>query len=372
VIGRILKFAAIPLVFLVAVVAAIVLVPRFGLFQSPPELTPPEARVRLLRLEGIAGWVNGAPLTPDSLAGRPVVLLFWSDTDPASLRMLSEAQVWHQAYARFGVRVVGVHTPDYSFAADSSVPARAAQRLGADFPIALDPAHRIRALLPHPVNESRIVVADSSGTVLFSAKDDRLGEVDRILRAEVQRLQPQRSFPPQPELLGSPHSEPREATRFVFLGASQVHGGPMKGVVAGRSQTFTTQFRFQEEGAPYVPYPVGRWTPGAEGIAAARGGPANFIVIRYAGGQVGAIMGPPPAGSSRVWILADDAWLEPQDSGQDVRHDSRGASYVEVTEPRLYSIMRGAGGHVLKFSPEQSGLTMYGFTFEPFRDGRDG
>ena len=101
------------------------------------------AGVLLPRLDAAAGWINGGPLTPDSLAGRPTAVILWSDTDPRSLDALPWAESWHRAYAPFGARVVGVHVPDYSFGADSMVSARVARRMGLHFPIALDPHYQI-------------------------------------------------------------------------------------------------------------------------------------------------------------------------------------------------------------------------------------
>ena len=112
---------------------------------------------------------------------------------------------------------------------------------------------------------------------------------------------------------------------------------------------------------------LGRWTTGAEGLTAVRGGAANFVAIRHGGGQVSAVLGPPPSGTSRVWVLADEAWLAENARDQDVRADPRGATYIEVSEPRLYRIARAGKTHVLKLSPEAPGLVIYCFAFEPMR-----
>jgi hypothetical protein len=113
-----------------------------------------------------------------------------------------------------------------------------------------------------------------------------------------------------------------------------------------------------------VPYPVGRWTPSAEGLTAARGGAMNFVAIRCPGGRASVVLRPPAEGAARVWILEDDAWLGEAARGEDVRVDARGASYVEVAEPRLYRIAELGAERVLKLSPEERGITFYAFAFE--------
>jgi len=318
---------------------------------------------RLPRLDGAEGWINGHPLTPDSLQGHPTVLMLWSDTDPASLESLPWAESWYRAYAPFGVRVIGVHLPDYAFASDSAVAGRAVRRLSRHFPIALDPHYQILSAFGRDEERPAVIVADTEGRIVLNAGRDSLAAASRIIRDLVREVRPDAGFPAMADPSGD-DAAPSVATRFAFLGTARVKSGPLATAEPGRAQTFTAQFRFQEEGEPYVPYPVGRWKPSAEGLSAARGGAANYVAIRYPGGSVAAVIAPPFGQSSRVWILADDAWLSPDEYGEDIETDPRGASYIDVKEPRLYRIARGAKPHVLKLSPEDPGVTVYSFAFE--------
>lgn len=316
---------------------------------------------RLPRLEGMT-WLNGGPLPPDSLRGHVVALALWSDTDPGCLANLPAVEAWHQAYARYGVRVVGVHAPDFSFAADSAVPARIVRRLGLGFPVALDPACRIRNLLGDPADGPLVLIAGPDGRILARGSGRAgIARADGALREALRRLRPEVGFPAGRVAAPATAAAP---LRTVFLGVGRVPGGPLANAESRRAQPFTAQFRFQVEGAPWTPYPVGWWTPDAEGLAAARGGAANFVAMRYDADRVGVVMSPPASGRSRVWILRDEAWLAGGALGADARLDSRGASYVDVTEPRLYFVSRGAGKHVLKLSPEEPGLAIHAFTFE--------
>jgi hypothetical protein len=68
----------------------------------------------------------------------------------------------------------------------------------------------------------------------------------------------------------------------------------------------------------------------------------------------------------RVWVLRDEQWLTADALGADARRDARGASYVDVSEPRLYALCRErAGEHVVKLSPDAPGLTVYALIVEP-------
>jgi hypothetical protein len=366
---RLLAAAAILGVAAAAVIAS--RLPPFARLGVSPQRPPVAPAVsRLPRLDGGVAWLNRDSFAPESLSGHAVVLALWTDTDPRSLDDLPQVQGWWQAYARYGVWVLGVHSPEYAFAEDSSVATRVARRLHLTFPIALDPNYRIRVRLGDQVEWPGFVVADPAGRIVVRAPSGRLALVDRTLRRLIREAHPELGFPTEPE----PEDEPPapEPPRFVPLGTARVAAGPLVGASPGQAQTFTTQFRFQEEGLPFVPYPVGRWIPGAEGLTAERGGAANFVAIRSQGERVGAVIGPGPSGPSRVWVLSGDGWLQAPARGDDIRLDSRGASYLLVTEPRLYEIAEPGEPRVLRFSPEAPGVTFYAFTFQSAGSRTDG
>jgi hypothetical protein len=284
---------------------------------------------------------------------------------------MPRVEAWHQAFAPYGVRVVGIHVPEFAFAADSAVVASAARRLGLTFPIMLDPwLEPWRSFGPLAAGP-RFVLADTTGKVVFDAAgEDALDLVERALRRQLEAFRPDLRFPSEP---GGDAAGATRRTRArpeppapVYLGTSRVSRGPLAGAATGQRQMFTAQFRYQVEGEPRVPYPVGFWTPTVEGLIASRGGAENFVALRYDAGPLGAVLSPPRSGSARLWILRDERWLGVDDLGADAQRDGRGASFVLVTEPRLYLLCRErGGGHVVKLSPEAPGVTIHAFTFEP-------
>jgi hypothetical protein len=354
-------FASFLVLAAIGVVAVLKLV-RPGATSEPREPAADLQSDLLPSLEAVSGWLNGSPDALDSLSGHPVLLALWSDTDPRCLDALQRVESWHQAYSRYGARVIGVYAPEYSFGIDSMVPARIARRLGLTFPIAMDPSYHVRPRIGRVAGGTGVLLADDSGQVVLSVDLDHLDEVDRALRRELRRSHPDLDFPAEPE--PTAHAAPAREIRFVHLGAGRAGGGPLADVSPGHVVTFTTQFRYQEEGKDYVPYPVGRWMPTAEGLVADRGGAADFVAIRHPGDRMWAVLSPRETGSSRVWILADDGWMPARERGEDVRADDRGATYVEVTEPRLYGITRPGKARVLRFSPQDPGLTIHAFAFE--------
>ena len=313
-----------------------------------------------------ASWSDHAAL--DSIAGHATVVAFVSFDLPGSLRVLPALEAWNDAYARYGVRVLAVHVPAFAFAADSAHSATAARRLGLRFPIGLDSAFEVWRAFGPEARTPRVLVAGRDGRVVMDQeRAAAIPEAERWIRDLVQRTHPRVRFP-RAAVASAVDPEAQEHPA-VHLGRARVESGPLRAAETGRVANFTAQLRYQVEGDLYTPYPVGRWIPAADGLTAARGGAENFVALRYDAGALGAVLGPAETGPVRVWVLRDDRWLAREDAGADVQFDGRGASFVMVTEPRLYALTRESkGGHVAKLSPDQPGATIYALTFVPFGD----
>ncbi len=310
-------------------------------------------------LDGVAAWLGSPRLTADSLRDRPLALLLWTDTDPRALDALPVLDAWHHAFAPLGARVLAVHVPDFAFAADSTVPARWVRRLGLTLPVALDPSLTVASAMGGVPDGPHLLVADAHGEV----RVDTVGLAglpagELALREAIRTARPGAPLPPA---LAAPADR---AVRAVYLGASRSPEGPLAGLEPGTPQTFTAEFRYQqEEGRPWVPYPVGAWTPGADGLLARRGGATDFVSIRYSAARAGVIASAPTAGACRLWVLRDDHWPGPDTRGDDVTGGAGGA-WVDVAEPRLYWLDRAGGNHVLQVSPERAGLVIHAFVFD--------
>ena len=315
-------------------------------------------------LEDVTSWI-GSPRSPvDSLEGRVKAVAFLSFNMPGSIRVLPRLEAWHDAYSRYGLDLAAVQVPEFAFGAEPAAFEAAVRRFRIGFPIGLDPSPAAWRTFGPGGDRPRVVIADSSGRVTFDSSGvAAVPAAEREILRLLQEARPELRFPAvhvEAPAAESSHHPP------VHLGRARVEGGPLAKTPAGRATTFTAQLRYQVDGEPFTPYPVGRWELSADGLIAARGGAENFIALRYDGGALGAVMAPPEIGPVRVWVLCDERWLTPEEQGADVRLDGRGASYVMVDEARHYALTREApGSHLIKLSPDVAGATFYTFTFEP-------
>ena len=101
--------------------------------------TSPETDIVAPEFPPRMDWVGAAFLRMDKQLGRPVVLEFIDTARINSLRTLPYLKAWHERYADAGLRVIGVHSPGYSFGRDKAVAQAALERLDIPFPVVLDP-----------------------------------------------------------------------------------------------------------------------------------------------------------------------------------------------------------------------------------------
>jgi hypothetical protein len=102
---------------------------------------PAEAEIAAPEFPPNMDWLNVAFLRMAQQFGSNAVLVeFWDFARINSIRTLPYLSAWHERYADAGLRVIGVHSPGYSFGRDRDTVERAVERLEVRFPVLLDPA----------------------------------------------------------------------------------------------------------------------------------------------------------------------------------------------------------------------------------------
>ena len=94
-------------------------------------------------LEPASGWLNSDPLPPAALAGKVVLYDFWTFECINCQHTFSHVEAWHERYAKDGLVVVGVHTPEFDEEAVAVNVEKAVRSDGLTYPVALDPNRTI-------------------------------------------------------------------------------------------------------------------------------------------------------------------------------------------------------------------------------------
>jgi cytochrome c biogenesis protein CcdA/thiol-disulfide isomerase/thioredoxin len=91
---------------------------------------------------GISTWINSKPETVAKLRGKVVLVDFWTYSCINCLRTLPHLKAWDAAYRKAGLRIVGVHTPEFAFEHVVSNVRKATRELGVRYAVAIDNGYK--------------------------------------------------------------------------------------------------------------------------------------------------------------------------------------------------------------------------------------
>jgi thiol-disulfide isomerase/thioredoxin len=87
---------------------------------------------------GIDRWFNSAPLSLKDLHGKVTLVEFWTHECINCVHVVPHTQALYQKYAKDGLVIVGVHTPEYDEEHDLQGVASAIKQMGITYPVAVD------------------------------------------------------------------------------------------------------------------------------------------------------------------------------------------------------------------------------------------
>jgi hypothetical protein len=105
---------------------------------------PPQLDIAIPEFPPDLDWINARIVRLGTLLGRHAVLVwFWDHCSLNSLRALPYVQEWNRRYGARGLRIFGVHSPQFDFGARREVVDAAVERLGIEFAVAPDSHYEI-------------------------------------------------------------------------------------------------------------------------------------------------------------------------------------------------------------------------------------
>ena len=87
------------------------------------------------------GWLNtpgNKPLKLDELRGKVVLVEFWTFACFNCRNTLPYVKAWHEKYAKQGLVVIGVHSPEFDFERKPENVQNSLRELGITYPVVLD------------------------------------------------------------------------------------------------------------------------------------------------------------------------------------------------------------------------------------------
>ena len=87
----------------------------------------------------ITAWIQSPPLTLRERRGSVVLVQFWTFDCINCEHVQPHLKRWHAPYGAWGLRVVGIHTPELGRERDPATVRPAVRAAGVTFPVGLDP-----------------------------------------------------------------------------------------------------------------------------------------------------------------------------------------------------------------------------------------
>jgi thiol-disulfide isomerase/thioredoxin len=307
-------------------------------------------------LDGATGWINSPPLAATDLAGKVVVYDFWTYSCINCVRTVPYLRSWYDRYARDGLVMVGVHSPEFDFEHVRANVEAATRRLGVTWPVALDNDMTIWSSFNN-ANWPTKYIADRDGKI----RDKHIGEggyqdTEDVLRTLL-GVDPASSRAVAPGGKGDVGPAPGDRmTPETYLGTTRGTAGARPGLIT-----------YPEPAAPVTGQCrlVGLWEAEQEKVTAGAAGAA--IVLAYRAGEVNLVMTPPKSGPVDVQLELDGQPLAPGSRTEDTVVDDAGATFVHVDHDGLYRLVLGPGveEHTLRLTARQPDVAAFAFTFGP-------
>ena len=106
--------------------------------ESSGQALAAQPRRSLPEFQGIEQWINSAPLSIQDLKGKATLIHIWTFGCINCQRALPYVIRWHEQYAKQGLTVIGIHTPEFGYERDIGNVKRAIQQRGIHYPNAID------------------------------------------------------------------------------------------------------------------------------------------------------------------------------------------------------------------------------------------
>ena len=315
----------------------------------------------LVPFDGATGWLNSDPLTPEGLLGRVVLVNFWTYTCVNWIRTLPYVRAWAAKYAKAGLVVVGVHTPEFGFEQDLDNVVEAARSFEVSYPIALDNDYAVWNAFENHFWPA-VYLADVDGKIRHHHFGE--GEYEAIEMA-IQHLLLEagaNSFDQEPVIVDPQGLE--VTADWANLQSAETYSGYLQG--SGFAQARIARFDTPQvydaaESLPLNSWELsGNWT--VKSHFAVVNEPGGRIAFQFHARDLNLVMGRAPKGPTMEFQVYLDGQPANGANGADVSIDCSGI----VVEQRTYQLIRQSGPitpHRFEIEFEEAGAEVYCFTF---------
>ena len=312
-------------------------------------------------------WLNSPPLSLRQLRGRVALIDFWDYTCVNCLRTLPYVQAWHERYHDKGLAVIGVHTPEFTFAQYEHNVEQAVRELGIAYPVVLDSNYELWKAFANRYWPTKYLLDGEAYLRYAHFGEGAYGDTEQAIQELLREINPGLELPPLMEPVREtdrPGAVCLPASPELYLGHRRGRMGNQGGFREDEIADYTFTGTL-EEGQFYA---QGRWASTAEYLESAAAGD-NRIVVKYSAAAVNLVLASPRSPAYEIILLQDGAPLRRDQATPDMRFRPAAGgdeeSYLVVEQPRMYQLVdnRDFGMHTLELLCPRPGLAAFAFTF---------
>jgi thiol-disulfide isomerase/thioredoxin len=310
-------------------------------------------------------WLNSTPLSFRQLRGRVVLVDFWDYTCLNCIRTLPYVQAWHERYREKNLTVIGVHTPEFTFAQYESNIERGIREFGLTYPIVVDSNREIWKAFANRYWPTKYLL-DNDGYLRYGHfGEGGYSECEQVIQELIREIDPGIELPQiMPALREEDH-----LGAVCYRPSGELYLGHRRGRIGsegGFKEDQVADYSFTGKLEENFFYANGSWASTGEYFEAVGEGP-HTLRLKYEASSVNLVMAAPRGGSVEVRVLQDGKPLTRNQATKDVRFRSAGSvyeSYIAVDSSRMYGLVNNEefGEHELELVCGQ-GLAAFAFTF---------
>ena len=323
--------------------------------------TDPSTPSTMPALAGATAWINSAPLTPESLRGKVVLVDFWTYSCINCLRTLPYIKAWNEKYKDSGLVIVGVHTPEFAFEKDEGNVRKAVKDLGVTYPVPMDNDYRIWRAFNNEYWPADYLI-DATGKIRFHHFGE--GGYDES-ETQIRQLLEEANHKPLAAAVTNIAASGMEAAADT----NDVQS-PETYVGYARAQNFASPGGLNQDDPQLYKTPAGlklnQWALAGkwkdEGQVATALTAGDSISFRFHARDLHLVLGPTSDGKPVRFRVTVDGHAPGEDHGVDIDSDGLGT----VTGDRLYQLVRqhsSVQDRTFRIEFLTPGVHAYSFTF---------
>lgn len=306
-------------------------------------------------------WLNSSPLSLHQLRGQAVLIDFWDYTCVNCLRTLPYVQAWHERYKDLGLVVVGVHTPEFTFAQYEANVERGIREFGLTYPNVIDSNRELWNTFANRYWPAKYLI-DKEGYLRWAHfGEGAYSETEQAIQELLREISPDAKLP----VIMAPVRDSDVPGAVCYPPTSELYLGNARGRIGNLSGFVEDQVSDYTFDGPLIEgvfYLEGRWASTRE-FTALDVAPGT-ISLKYSASGVNLVMASTNGKPIAVELRLDGKPLTTANATEDVQLRD-GRSFVDVQNARMYRLVenRDFGTHTLELVCTEPGLAAFAFTF---------